>query len=380
MNAIAQTTAHLIEIDGHTDLNSAGGHYSFPLDEAVTGGLAAAVVPAHAGLIRRIADPGSGADELEGTCNAILDTVAQSQGRAALASEPQQVVTNAAEGVFSFILGFQNARPLADLDAVKKWIDRGVAVFDFGFIGNNQWVKSSRPYPYANTDEQFDGISEQAVEAIALLNENRVIIDTAQVSPEARRRIIELSTAPVIASHNGLKAKIGEADRTISDDEVRAIAEGGGLVNVVAFDGYLTARGTHPLVVSEIRELRERFGLPGYTGPVDYYAVVDPESANWDEQKFTDYFREYHAKARHDWPRSDVSRLIDAVDHVVELVGIDHVGIASDFHHGGGIKGWLNYLDTPNVTTELRRRYSEEDTAKIWGGNLLALWGRVRGR
>ncbi|MPV35683.1 dipeptidase [Georgenia subflava] len=372
------STDRTLIIDGHVDVLAVDGEYTFPLDAAIAGGLAAAVIPVRAGLIPRSAAPGAGAAEHEQSFAAIERVVAGSGGRAAVAPTPDAVVDNAADGVFSIVLGFQNARPLADLAAIERWLDRGVSVFDFGFIGNNRWATSSRPYPYAGVDVDHDGLSPAGAEAVALLNERRVVLDTAQVSPRARQQIVELSTAPVLASHNGLRAKVGEADRTIGDDEVRAIAEKGGVVQIVAFDGYHTPRGDHPRVVADIRELRERFGLRAHVGPSDYYALLDQETAGWDEQTFTDYFREYHAKVRHDWPRTDVERLIDSVDHVAELVGVDHVGLASDFHHGGGVAGWLDHTQTPHVTAALRRRYDETDVAKIWGGNLLRLWREVR--
>jgi len=366
-----------IVIDGHADLAAdAAGRHTFPLADAIAGGVDAVVVPAHAGLVPRRADPAEYAAELEATYQAVLETAANSGGQAKVAASPEDVERHAAAGVFSLILGFQNARPLAGLDELAQWLDRGVSVFDFGFIGSNQWAESARPYPYAY--DPVDGLSELGRAAVKLLNERGVVIDTAQVSPAARAQILEASTAPVIASHNGLKAKVGETDRTLSDDEVKAIAEAGGLVQIVAFDGYHTARGLDPVTVAGVKALRERFGLPGQYAQSDYYMLLDAETADWDAERFAEYFHEYHAYARHGWPKTDVARFADSIDHVVQLAGVDHVGVASDFHHGGGIAGWLDYTQTPNVTAELARRYSAADVAKIWGGNLLRVWGEAR--
>lgn len=373
------TPEQLIVVDGHVDVRPVDGGYAFPVEDARAGGVHAAVVPVKAGLLPRAAGAAAGQAELAATFEAIHRLVAESDGTVELVRSPGQVRRNAERGVFSIILGLQNGRPLADLAALEHWLDRGVAIVDLGFIGDNQWVTSSRPYPYASLPTEADGISHQALDALALLNERGIVVDTAQVSVRARERIIEASTAPVIASHNGLRAQVGQADRTLTDDEVRAVAGTGGLVQVVAFDGYLTPRGDDPVVVADIRELRERFGLPGHRGPADYYALLDEETADWDEQTFSDYFAEYHAKVRNGWPKSDVERLIDSVDHVIGLVGVDHVGIASDFHHGGGITGWLEPSQTANVTAALRRRHSEDDVQRIWGGNLLRVWDEVLG-
>lgn len=371
-------TSNLIVIDGHTDLAQRNGTISFSLSEAEQGGLNAAVVPAHAGLIPNTEAPGSGKDQLEATYQAITSTVEHSGGKAAIARSPEAVRANAAAGVFSFILGFQNARPLQNLDDVTLWINRGVSVFDFGFIGSNQWAQSARPYPYASVPGAENGLSELAVEAIALLNQHGVIVDTAQLSPAAREAALTHSTAPVIASHNGLKSIVGPVDRALSDDEIRRIADQDGLVQVVAFDGYLTFRGSDPDIKQAIGDLRERFGLPRYAGPADYYETLDPETADWDKEKFDDYLKDYHAAVRHGWPHSTVSTLVDAIDHVIDVAGTDHVGFASDFNHGGGIAGWLNHADTANVVEEIARRHDEETTAKIVGGNLLAVWSNVR--
>lgn len=372
----AQTSP--IVIDGHTDLAHADGRYSFSLEAVRQGGLDAAVVPAHVGLVPASAPAGTGADALEATYDAIVDTVERSEGAAALARSPREVRDNASRGVFSFILGFQNARPLRTLDDISRWVDRGVSVFDFGFIGSNQWAASARPYPYASVPGAGEGLSDLALKAIGLLNERGVIVDTAQISPAARKQAIERSKAPVIASHNGLKATGVPVDRAVSDDEIRAIADHGGVVQVVAFDGYLTFRGSDPDNVRDLGEVRERFGLPAHRGAVDYYETLDPETAGWDADKFADYFKAYHAAVRHGWPRSTVSTLADAIDHVIEVAGEDSVGFASDFNHGGGISGWLNHSQTAAVVAELARRHDGETVTKITGGNLLAVWQRVR--
>lgn len=366
-----------IAIDGHTDLARADGAMSFPLDDAITGGLSAAVVAVRASKLPGYVGAEAGVLEQQSVYEAILRTALESNGRARIARSAQEVRENAAAGVFSCILGLQNARPLDSLADLERWIDRGVAVVDFGFIGDNQWAKSARPYPHSSTPGDFAGLSELGRRGVELLNARGVVVDIAQVSKDARREIVERSQAPVIASHNGLRALVGDADRTISDDEVRAVAASGGVVNIVAFDGYLTARGSHPQVVADMRELRERFGLPAYRSNADYYAILDPETREWDEQKFDEYSAEYHRRVRHDWPRSDVRRLVEAVRYVADLVGVDHVGVATDFHHGGGITGWMDYTGTPNLTAALEAEFSSAEVDQIWGGNFLRVWERA---
>lgn len=367
-----------VVLDGHTDVKKVDGVYSLPLDDAIAGGLTAAVVAVRAGKLPTAADGSAGAKEHQAFYEAIMRTVDESGGRAALATTPEAVRENTANGVFSYVLGFQNARPLNTLADIERWIERGISVFDFGFIGDNQWAKSARPYPHSSVRGDFIGLSGLGERAVALLNERGVVVDIAQVSKDARRRIVERSAAPVVASHNGLRSLVGDADRTIADDEIKAVAESGGVVNIVAFDGYLTPRGSHPKVVEDIRELREQYGLPAYRSNADYYAVLDPETAEWDEERFNAYSAEYHRRVRHDWPRSGVEKIVEAVSYVAELVGIDHVGIATDFHHGGGINGWMDYTGTPNVTGALEGAFSAEEVDKVWGGNFLRVWSAAR--
>lgn len=375
---MAVLTDRLIVIDGHVDVARTDAGWDFPIDAAIAGGVNAVVIPARASLTPRTAAGETAELEREETYAGLAAAVDAAAGTAAFAHSPAEVVANIDREVLSVILGFQNARGLADLDDIRRWIDRGVSVFDFGFAGSNEWVESSRPYPHASVGSTATGIGDATRDAIALLNARGVVIDTAQVSDRARRQIVDASAAPVIASHNGVKSKVPGADRALSDGDIVAVADKGGIVQIVAFDGYHTPRGENPRVVADIRELRERFGLPGFVSQSDYYALLDPESADWDEQKFNDYFHEYHAKVRHGWPRTDLDRFVDSVEYVADLAGIDHVGIASDFHHGGGVQGWLSPTDTPNVTAALRRRFDDHNVAKIWGGNFLRVWDSVR--
>ena len=175
--------------------------------------------------------------------------------------------------------------------------------------------------------------------------------------------IVAASRAPVIASHSGVKA-LADSPRNLDDEQLGALAANRGVVQVVALDAYVK-----PLTEEQLAfraALRKEMGL---------------ETAEARDAAPPDVLAAYETRLKGMWaitPRASVKDFVDHIDHVVKVAGIDHVGIASDFDGGGGIDGWENALDTPNVTAELvARGYSEEDIAKIWGGNLLRVLSAV---
>jgi membrane dipeptidase len=162
---------------------------------------------------------------------------------------------------------------------------------------------------------------------------------------------IELSKTPVIASHSAVRALV-DHNRNLDDEQLMAVKKSGGVVQIVAYAGYLRAgarSGRTP-----IRNAIAAGSLPA--------CPVEPSSA----------------KPLAVEGRPGVKELVNHIDYAVKLIGIDHVGISSDFDGGGGIEGWDSAADTLNVTIELvRRGYSEEDIARLWGRNLLRVWAEV---
>jgi membrane dipeptidase len=165
----------------------------------------------------------------------------------------------------------------------------------------------------------------------------------------------------VIASHSGV-AGVTKHPRNMDDETLLALRDDGGVIQVVAYDSYLRSQPDEE--VAATRELRER--------------VVAGRSI---EQLTPEQRVEYDAglaAIRKRWPRATVRELVDHIDYAVRLIGVDHVGISSDFGGGGGVVGWNDASETANVTAELRSRgYGDEDIAKFWGGNLLRVWRDV---
>jgi membrane dipeptidase len=175
----------------------------------------------------------------------------------------------------------------------------------------------------------------------------------------------------VIASHSAIRA-VADHSRNLDDEELRALKANGGVVQVVAFNGYLKI----PPPVSPERQqalgaLRQEFGITG--GGRGAMGSLTPERRAEYDRRMRDIDARHPAP-----PRANVKDLADHIDYAVKLIGVDHVGISSDFDGGGGIDGWNDATETYNVTLELvRRGYTEEQIAKLWSGNLLRVMAEV---
>ncbi|MNR20512.1 Membrane dipeptidase [compost metagenome] len=167
-----------------------------------------------------------------------------------------------------------------------------------------------------------------------------------------------------------------DIDRNLSDQELKAIKDTGGVVQVVAFPTYL--KPLSQKTRERLNELRAQHGLQPLENLNQALMPADPVIAIWPEQKFGEYAGALYGILEEE-PKATLKDYVDAIDYTVKKVGIDHVGISSDFNDGGGVIGWENVGDSRNVTAELiSRGYSDQDIAKLWGGNFLRVWGEVQ--
>jgi membrane dipeptidase len=172
-----------------------------------------------------------------------------------------------------------------------------------------------------------------------------------------------LSRAPVIASHSSARA-LTDVPRNMDDEQLRALRQNGGVIQIVAVSSFV--KNEAPEKREAMRALREELGMTRYRG---LRTLSEAARAEYDRRR-----RELDRK----WPPATLADLLDHIDYAVNLIGIDHVGISSDFDGGGGVEGWRDASETLNVTIELvRRGYSEEEIRKLWGGNLLRVWREV---
>lgn len=261
-------------------------------------------------------------------------------------------------------IGMENPYPLGDSVAdVPKWAKAGVRYMGITHFGHNQFGDSANPAD-GEEAERYGGLSDLGRQLIPALNRAGIMIDVSHAGRKTMMQAVALSRAPVIASHSGVAA-LADNPRNLDDEQLRAIARNGGVAQIVAVDVYL-----RPLT-AEQKALQEKIRKEMH---------LETEAARDAMSKETE--AEYNKRLEAMWAisrRANVSDLVDAIDHAVKIAGIDHVGIASDFDGGGGVDGWNDASETINVTRELvKRGYSEDDIAKIWGGNLLRVLDDVQ--
>ncbi len=261
------------------------------------------------------------------------------------------------EGRYAVLIGMENAYPLGEsIDRIPELAEAGVRYVGLTHFGHNQFGDSSNPNFQRDNGPKWNGLSPLGRDLVAALNDNGIMVDLSHAGKETMMQAADLSRTPIIASHSGVKA-IADHPRNLDDEQLRKLAEVGGVAQMVALGAYVKLQTPEQQAAREAldTEYEETFGARG----------------EWD-QPTQDAYRARRADIVAMAPRPSVSGFVDHIDHAVKVAGIDVVGIASDFDGGGGIEKWDDASETENVTAEMvRRGYSEEDIAKIWGGNLL---------
>jgi membrane dipeptidase len=199
------------------------------------------------------------------------------------------------------------------------------------------------------------------------------MVDVSHASKKATLAAIALSKAPVIASHSGASA-VNQNLRNLDDESLLAIKKSGGVVQVVSLADYIKARVDPPGRLAAQDSIRREYGIPAGRG--DSARKAMQALSQEQRTKFREKIRELDTK----YPRSPVTvqDMVDHIDHIVKIIGVDHVGIGTDFDGGGGVLGFNDASEAINITTELvKRGYTEEEIDKIWGGNLLRVWRNV---
>ncbi|HEX8030895.1 MAG TPA: membrane dipeptidase [Vicinamibacterales bacterium] len=277
------------------------------------------------------------------------------------------------------LIGVENAYSLGlDISRVKEFYDRGGRYMSLAHNGHSQFADS-------NTGERdgkwlHNGLSEQGRQVIAEMNKWGIMVDLSHPSKQANLQAMALSKAPVIASHSAARA-LADVSRNMDDEQLEALKKNGGVIQTVAFATYVkVAKPDSPERAAAIAALRKEVGLaapgapggPGGGGRGGLNALTAEARAKYDAR-----MAEIDKTTPGD-PRATVADFVNHIDYLVKKVGIDHVGISSDFDGGGGVTGWNGADETFNVTLELvRRGYTEEQIGKIWSGNLLRVMAEV---
>jgi membrane dipeptidase len=327
----------------------------------------------------------------------------------ALALTAADVRRIASQGKKVALIGVENGYPLGDdeptaLARVKEFYDRGARYMSLAHNGHSQLSDS-------NTGERdgwtWNGLSPLGKHVIAEMNKWGIMVDVSHPSKESMMQAAALSKAPIIASHSGVRA-LCDHSRNMDDEQLLALKKNGGVVQLVAFNTYVkTPPAPSPERTAALAKLEDEYSLPsgslgrggrgGGRGAAPAATAPGPATAAGEAGRggrgrggalaqLSDEKRaEVQAKlAALDTqfpppPRATVKDFVDHVDYAVKKIGIDHVGISSDFDGGGGVDGWNGADETFNVTLELvRRGYTEAQIAKIWSGNLLRVMDEVQ--
>ena len=285
----------------------------------------------------------------------------------------------AAKGKKVALIGIENAYPLGtDLGRIKEFYDRGGRYMSLAHNGHSQFSDS-------NTGERdgkwmHNGLSELGRKALAEMNRLGIMVDVSHPSKQSMMQTVALSSAPIIASHSAVRA-LADHSRNMDDEQLLALKKNGGVIQTVGFNGYVKiAPPESEARTTAIAALRKEFGLVSGGGRGGGGGVA-AALAKLPAERQAEYEKRL---AMIDFkmpppPRATVRDFVTHIDYLVNLIGIDHVGISSDFDGGGGVDGWNDASETFNVTLELvRRGYSEEQISKIWSGNLLRVMSEVQ--
>ncbi len=268
------------------------------------------------------------------------------------------------EGKRAIFIGMENGYPIGrDPGLIDYFYRRGVRYVTLAHTSDNDICDSSTD----RRDPEDRGLSEWGKQVLWRLNDLGVMIDVSHVSDRSFHDVLALTRAPVIASHSCARA-LSDHPRNLSDDMLRALKKNGGVIQLCILDDYVKMPPPNPKREQAFAELFKKVDETyGGWGGIKDKAARDKLEAEYDA-----------IQARFPQPPVYVRDAVDHIDHIVRLIGIDHVGIGTDFDGGGGLADCRDVTELRNITIELARRgYTEEQVGKIWGGNAMRVMQQV---
>ncbi len=330
------------------------GNFDFP--RAKAGGLGAAFMAIY--IDAEIADPAKARERADRLIDLVEGIVARCPDRFAIARSPQEIRKIVESGRIALPMGLENGSPLGDdLANLERYRRRGIRYVTLTHSENNGIADSS----FAS-GRKWHGLSPFGKKVVAEMNRLGIMVDVSHLSDEALRDTLDVSTAPVIASHSSCRAFTPGFERNLTDDQIRKIAEKGGVVQINF--GSMFLRGDAQKQSSEAWSAIGKY--------------LEERKLSWE----SDEAKRYRASYWKEHPRiyGNVSDVVAHVDHVVKIAGVDHVGLGSDFEGvGAGLPAGLKDVSGyPNlIRALLEKGYSENDVRKICGENLLRVWAEV---
>ena len=257
-------------------------------------------------------------------------------------------------------IGMENGFPLAkDLSRVEEFYKKGVRYITLCHSFHNDICDSSSD----TSPAEHNGVSDFGRQVIAEMNRLGIMVDVSHASDKSFFDAVELSKAPVFASHSSVRA-VALHNRNMTDEMIKKLAQKGGVIQICLLDVYIKEPDTTSVKFQTERHLHKIYRTT-------YNTMSDAEKVVF-EKEWEDLQANYASEL------PTVKDMVDHIDHVKNLVGIDYVGIGSDFDGGGGLRDCADVSQFPNITLELvRRGYTETEIRKIWGGNLLRVFRAV---
>tara|TARA_R110001632_G_scaffold40289_4_gene100913 strand:- start:4262 stop:5578 length:1317 start_codon:yes stop_codon:yes gene_type:complete len=292
--------------------------------------------------------------------------------RIGLATTSKEAKDLHASGKKVAMIGVENAYPLGtDISRVKEFYDRGARYMSLSHNGHSQFCDS-------NTGELDSlwvdkGVSDLGKQVIKEMNKWGIMIDVSHPSKLSMKDMIELSKSPIIASHSSARALCNHS-RNLDDEQLEWMKENGGVVQTVAFETYINTEKDNAYTKA-LDKLINDLGVKESFEVKSWAEVREMEEVERDV--YVKKYRELSMAAnktidKNKFPPVDVADFVNHIDYLVKKMGLDHVGISSDFDGGGGVYGWNDASETLNVTAELvKRGYTESQIAQLWSGNLL---------
>jgi membrane dipeptidase len=289
---------------------------------------------------------------------AIHKNIEKNSSMAEIATTPDDAYRLKKAGKIAAFIGVENGYPIGtDISRIKQYYDLGARYITLAHTKNNDICDSSTD----PVGQENNGLSPFGTEVVKEMNRLGMMVDISHISDKSFYDVLKVTKAPVIASHSSCRALCG-SPRNLTDDMLLALKENGGVIQICILSNYLKTPDPNPEMEEKLKELKSKYG--------DYNILPD-ETKKLMRKEYRDIQKKYEKLAT-------VKDVVDHIDHVVQVIGSDYVGIGTDFDGGGGVDGCRTVSEMKNITIEmLRRGYSKADITKIWGGNVMRVLQKV---
>ncbi len=292
--------------------------------------------------------------------DSILSSIQQNSDVVGLALNPEDAYSLEKRGKRAIYIGIKNGYPIGgDLSNIETFYKKGVRYITLVHSSNNDLADSATD----PAGPEHNGISEFGSKVVKEMNRLGIMVDVSHASDAVFYDAIKISKAPIIATHSNARS-VTNHKRNMTDDMLKLIAKNGGVVQLTMLSNYL--RDPVPNITAE--KLKKE--LLSSIKPIDQMTTLEKDTMRKSLNEIDD---------KYPIAPANLKNVVDHIDHIVNVAGIDHVGIGCDFDGGGGIDGVFDVSQVMNITIELvKRGYNEDQIAKIWGGNLIRVFSEVQ--